>query len=231
MDTRETLLPDEGRLVSIIGTVAGKAEVFVGTVLGVAQTSLIVEAESGFSDHADGFTSLKLMYFLDQTSFTLEIGFSEWLTDRRALLAIRSNPKAGERREFVRTDAQIRAKFFLAPDYLKTEDEIEEYVLGLKTELELNPPDMVTADISGSGICLSFDKPLKKNDLLLTGMAMEVSEDTGQRIMVVSGRVVRVKKAGELFEIAVEFLNMDLNDSDVLHALVFATRIDKINRL
>lgn len=227
MDLGNPPVPEVDRLVTIIAVHQGQPLLSHGQVVAVSPTSLVVKLAPRPEDALMDKAVITLMYSSGDTSCTLRCTWGERLPDEQVLLRMAGEPRRGERREFIRTEIELEAGIYPVPDHQATPEGAADYAESLRDAPGATRLSVCRVDLSGSGVRVPRDAPLKKNTLVVVVMELGVDAPGGASSRIaVPARVVRSKEGrDDDYEIALHFLGLSTGEGDMVHAAVFAARM------
>jgi hypothetical protein len=166
-----------------------------------------------------------VLYEEQELSLVLRGRISGRVRPDRLLISLSSEPKVGERREFIRADITLGVRVEALPAHVATEEAALEWVASFPSDPKLFSFLDTPVDLSGSGARFSATLLLKKGELAAVTLRLPPGQEPTMVHML--ARIVRGRPAKGhegLAELAVEFLNMPEKVRDRLHHLVFQAR-------
>ncbi|MFH1532538.1 MAG: PilZ domain-containing protein [Pseudomonadota bacterium] len=227
MDLGKPPVPEVDRLVTIIGVHGGQPLLSHGQVVAVSPTSIVIKLPPRPDDALLEKAVITLMYSVGDSSYTLRCAWGERLPAGQLLLRMSGEPRRGERREFIRTEITLEAGIYPVPEHQGTLEGATDYALGLRDDPGSTRLSRCLVDLSGSGVRIPSETPLKKDSFVVTVLELEVDSprDDSSRIAV-PARVVRSKPdADGGYEVALHFTGLSTTEGDLVHAAVFAARM------
>lgn len=228
-------LPEEDRIIAFITVTRGQASISYGKVVAVSPVSLVIELAQQEDEDALVDASITLMYSIEESSYSLKVEWGERLNEDKVLLRMKDDPRRGERREFIRADLELQVGIYTPGEHQDNEEGAREYSLSLARDPGCVKLRTMNVDLSGSGIRLILDEPLKKDSHCVVVIELEdrPGQDTSRRLYL-PARVIRSRPAKGMesgADVAIQFLGLTPLEGDYVHALVFASRLAQIQSL
>jgi len=230
MDLGKPPVPEVDRLITIIGVHGGQPLLSHGQVVAVSPTSIVIKLPPRPDEALLEKAVITLMYSVGDSSYTLRCAWGERLPAEQLLLRMTGEPRRGERREFIRTEILLEAGVYPVPEHQGTVDGAMDYAVGLQDDPGATRLSRCLVDLSGSGVRIPSDVPLKKDVLVVVVLELEVDSpgDASSRVAV-PARVVRSKPDGDGgYAMALHFIGLSNTEGDLVHAAVFAARMNDL---
>ena len=220
-------VPEVDRIVTIIGIHGGQPLLSHGQVVAVSPTSLVVKLSPGPEDVLLEKAVITLMYSVGDVSYTLRCAWGERLPGDQVLLRMTGPPRRGERREFIRADVDLEAGVYPAPEHQASSEGITDYAASLRDDPAATRLVRRRLDLSGSGLRIPQDAPLKKDVWVVVVLDLEVQiPGMASGRVAIPARVIRSKAdRGGGYDVALHFNDLSTADGDLIHAAVFAARM------
>lgn len=223
---KKTPVPEVDRVVTIIGIHGGQPLLSHGQMVAVSPTSLVVKLPPGPEDVLLEKAVITLMYSVGDTSCTLRCAWGERLPEDQVLLRMTGPPRRGERREFIRAEIDLEAGIYPAPEHQASSEGIADYAASLRDDPGATRLVRRRLDLSGSGLRVPLDAPLKKDAWVVVVMDLEVRiSGMASGRVAIPARVIRSKADRGGYDVALHFNDLSTADGDLIHAAVFAARM------
>lgn len=231
MDHGKSAVPEIDRLVTVIGVHGGQPLLSHGQVVAVSPTSIVIKLPPQPEDALLESAAITLMYSVGDVSYTLRCSWEGRLPGEQVLLRMAGDPRRGERREFIRAELDLEAGVYPVPEHQVDGDGPTEYAASLHGDPAATRLSICRVDLSGSGVRIPRAVPLKKDTCVIAVMELDVEApgSTSSRIAV-PARVVRSKPAPDgTYQIALHFTGLSTGAGDMIHAAVFAARMNDLD--
>lgn len=218
--------PAVGRLITLVAVSRGEPVVTSGTVI-VSRTSLLavaVQLDADTFKRLDG-VPVTVLYGLEDNSCIIRGRVKTLVAPDKVVIAPSGPPRMSERREFIRSDVELDVRVEEPPVQARNGEAFGDWLNELSTDPSAWRFMRTTVDLSGSGARLHYRLGLSKGSLVAVSILAPMKG--GNRLLHLPSRVVRCRPSKEeegLFELAVEFLPLPEEVSDILHHLVFEAR-------
>lgn len=207
--------PVEDQMVTAVAVKDGNPHVLAGTTVVSKPRGIVIRFEPHDSEHVPSRgQTVTLLYGGGERVLRLRTVVAEIIGGLKLLLEPVAEVTEGERREFLRAQAEVKLYArVVGPDFrLPGEDE---------SALEPDPgfEDLVV-DLSGSGVKFLWDKLCRSGDLMLIRLVLPTPEDQIVNAVAEVVRAVRDADSGKM-DVAVHFSSVSEHDRDRMINYVF----------
>lgn len=205
--------PTEDQFITAVTVRDGNAAVLAGRVLVAKERGIVVRFETDGEPLPPRGNAITLLYGGGDRVLRLRTTIAEVIDGAKLLLEPTGAVTEGERREFLRTDAEID---------VRTEAVGPDYVLPGEASAGAPKPDWErqVADLSGSGVGFLWDGLYRKGDLVFVQMILPTPVPSAVNAIAEVVRASRDADSGKQ-RLAVHFTALDERDRDVLINFVF----------